>query len=114
MIRPIWKSGDKSDVKNYRPIAIINSIPKMFESIVCNKLRPVMSSFLSEAQHGFCPGRSTSTNLCLFSDYLFSALDKRLQVDTIYTDFAKAFDKVCHAILLRKLHDIGLTGVLFD
>ena len=114
LIRPIHKSGDKSNVANYRPIAILNSIPKLFEKIVCDKIKPIIDSGLSEAQRGFRPGRSTSTNLALFCDYLFSNLDKRRQVDVIYTDFAKAFDKVDHSILLRKLHGIGITGSLFD
>ena len=114
LVRPIYKSGDKADIKNYRPIAILNSIPKLFEKIVCDKLRPIFDSQLSNAQHGFRPGRSTSTNLALFSDYLFSNLDQRRQVDVIYTDFAKAFDKVDHSILLSKLHLFGISGALYN
>ena len=62
----IWKSALvplflSPVMRYYHPIIIINSMPKLFEKIVCNKLRPVFFSFLSEAQHGFYPGRSTST-----------------------------------------------------
>ena len=37
-ITPIFKSGDKHDISNYRPIAIIGSIAKIFDLIVTNKL----------------------------------------------------------------------------
>ena len=40
------------------------------------------------------------------------SLDKRIQVDVVYTDFEKAFDKVCHKLLLKKLSSFGLSDGL--
>ena len=39
-------------------------------------------------------------------------MDKRLQVDTTYTDFSKAFDRVHHPTLINKLHALGIHGTL--
>ena len=48
------------------------------------------------------------TNLSVFNDYVNNSIESKRQVDVIYTDFSKAFDKISHEILLRKLLILGL------
>jgi hypothetical protein len=62
------------------------------------------------AQHGFFKGRSTVTNLIEFTSYVLNCMENGVQVDAIYTDFSKAFDKVIHRLLLRKLAKLGFGG----
>ena len=112
LVRSIHKGGNKNNVKNFRPIALINTVPKLFEKLVTKKINILLDNKLTVLQHGFRPGKSTSTNLVIFNDYLFTHLDKNIQVDVIYTDFAKAFDRVNHSVLLSKLHKIGIHGKL--
>lgn len=54
------------------------------------------------------------TNLCLYTQFLSDALDGGLQVDAIYTDFLKAFDKIDHNILLIKLRAYGISGTKLE
>lgn len=110
MIIPIYKSGDKSLVFNYRAIAIINVISKVFEKIIYQKVVELTSHLISAKQHGFVRNRSTLTNLLNFTEFVYNALDSSLSVDVIYTDFTKAFDKVNHRILLSKLFKLGFSG----
>ncbi|MBV2145457.1 MAG: reverse transcriptase family protein, partial [Wolbachia endosymbiont of Pissodes strobi] len=63
-------------------------------------------------QHGFIGGRSTVTNLTVLSNYVLEALERRCQVDAIYTDFSKAFDRVNINILVQKLSALGIHGSL--
>lgn len=107
-ITPIFKTGDRSLVTNYRPISILSIIPKVFESLVCDFLTPRLDSLLIDQQFGFRPRKSTELNLLTHVDYLSDALESGLQVDTIYTDFSKAFDRVSHSVLLLKLKTMGL------
>lgn len=44
--------------------------------------------------------------------FISDALDKRLQVDVVYTDFSKAFDRVNHYILFMKLEAFGVLNKL--
>ena len=40
---PVFKSGDRSDMNNYRPISIISSVSKIFEKIVCDQFYEYLS-----------------------------------------------------------------------
>jgi len=112
---PIFKKGQRNDIKNHRPVAILSTPAKIFESILYNTIFRHVKSSITPFQHGFFPNRSINTNLLNFSDFCISSIDKGGQVDVIYTDFSKAFDKVNHLQLLIKLNNLGLsvTGIKF-
>lgn len=111
-ITPIFKKGDKSDVKNYRPICLLNSFSKIFERLVYNILLSSVENMIDVGQHGFIKDRSALTNLSLYTNFLARALDDGHEVHSIYTDFKKAFDTVNINILLKKLSDMGINGNL--
>ena len=58
---------------------------------------------LNQGQHGFVPGRSTQSQLLQHYCDIYEALAEGVRIDTVYLDFAKAFDKVNHKILLEKI-----------
>lgn len=107
-VLPVHKSGNKNNVCNYRPISKLTNVAKVFEHIVYDKLFFSLKRYISINQHGFMPGRSTTSNLAVFTQFCVSSFERGFQVDTIYTDFAKAFDRVPHNLLLLKLSKIGI------
>lgn len=111
-ITPIHKSGEKENVENYRPISILSALSKLFEKLVHGALYPLFHRLIIPEQHGFVKRRSTTTNLMVFTNFLFENMDRQVQVDAVYTDFRKAFDKVDHSILLEKLAFNGIRGNL--
>lgn len=112
IISPIHKSGDKSNIENYRPISIISAISKIFERAIHNHISIITKDLISIKQHGFRTGKSTLSNLLEYDDYLVNNMVKGSQVDTIFTDMSKAFDKVSHNILLKKLATFRLNKCL--
>ena len=68
------------------------------------------NNLFSVHQHGFMAGKSCVTQLLEFLEYLTEALDQGKDVDIIYLDFCKAFDKVPHKRLLKKMYNYGITG----
>ena len=113
-IVPIFKSGDKTNVKNYRPISILSVFGKILESLVYQNLFHYFKQMFNVHQHGFINGRSTCTNLVNFCEMLIDAVDKRNRVDVIYTDFSKAFDLVPTSVLLQKLSSYGVVNSLLN
>lgn len=112
-ISPIHKKGAKDKVENYRPISKLCLLAKILERIVYNQLYSCLLPCLNPHQHGFLKGRSTVSNLILFTDFISERMDKGFQVDAIYTDYSKAFDRIDHNILLKKLLNLGISGDLY-
>jgi len=106
-IIPLLKKGNKSDISNYRGIAKLSSIPKLFEKIITCQLQHHCRSIISPCQHGFTRCRSTSTNLLESTSLITTGFLTHHQTDVIYTDFSKAFDSVNHRILIYKLSLLG-------
>ena len=71
-----------------------------------------MYNVLVDNQHGFRAKRSTTTQLVLTIHDITKALEQGKSVHVAFLDFAKAFDKVPHERLLRKLESYGITGSL--
>jgi hypothetical protein len=109
-IIPVFKNGDRSIIDNYRPISILSNFSKIFEIVLYSYIYPYITNFISPQQHGFLKKRSTVTNLACFSQYVSESINQGSQVDTIYTDFAKAFDRVDHRLIISKLDMFGISN----
>ena len=85
---------------------------KILESVIKDEVVKHLDRFklIKDSQHGFTKGRSCLTNLLEFFEEVTSILDGGKPVDVIYLDFAKAFDKVPHRRLIRKLQSHGIQG----
>jgi len=104
-ITPVYKKDAKSNVSNYRPISLTCQLCKTFEAIVRDAIVNHLEehSLVNDTQHGFRKGGSCLSNLLQFLDRVTRCIDEDTCADTIYLDFAKAFDKVSHKRLLEKL-----------
>lgn len=111
---PLHKSGSILNVSNYRGIAKLSAIPKLFEKLVTDIVSYNVSPIIDSRQHGFRKGLSTVTNLLQFSSHVINGFISGMQTDVIYTDFSKAFDKVNHSLLIQKLNAVGFKGNIID
>lgn len=108
-VTPVPKEVKATDIAMFRPIAVLSVFGKIFEGVINGYIAPLISSRLSEEQHGFRRGRSTATNVGNFVDYTLIHMDQSRQVDAAYFDFQKAFDLVDNDILLSKLSAFGFS-----
>ena len=92
-ITAIYKKGLKSTLENYRPVSLTSVISKIMESIIWDAIVSHMMKhdIISDAQHGFVPGRNCLSQLLICREDWTSMLEKRKAFDVIYIDFSKAF-----------------------
>lgn len=113
-ITPIFKSGKKDQMNNYRPITVVNTLSKVLERVIKERLMSFIdeNSLLDQYQYGFVKSSSTLAATVDFISTISKALDEGKIVVVVFIDLKKAFDVVSHDLLLRKLQDLGL-GPLF-
>ena len=109
---PVFKKGDIFHVQNYGPISLLNIVAKIFEKCSYQSLHDHFAKFLTKPQHGFAKQRSVATSMLVFLNQIHDAVDKESSSGIIafYTSFSKAFDKVRHLELLKRLSQIGVEG----
>ena len=95
-IVPIFKQGDKRSPNNYRPVSIIAVIAKIFESLIKEEIEKhiIINQIIVKQQHGFCTGKSTSTNLIEFWEQITDAAENKSSMSIIYTDQGRTQDFV--------------------
>ena len=64
-VTAIYKKGPKNRPENYRPISLTSIICKLMETLIKDAVMKhvIENDLLSKCQHGFVPGRSTTTQL---------------------------------------------------
>ena len=113
---PIFKSGPKTDVSNYRPISLLATFSKIYEKLMHRRITEFMeaNSSIFDMQYGFRSGRSCEHALLKAQSVLLDSLGKNEVSLLLLIDFSKAFDMVDHTILLEKLAHYGIRGVAHD
>ena len=109
---PIFKTGSKDSMDNYRPISLLPTFSKILEKIMYNRLSTYLenNNLLSPQQFGFRKAHSTVHPLSLFINQISDALNKKNHAIAIFCDLKKAFDTVDHSILIKKLFNMGIRG----
>ena len=97
----------------YKSINIIKYYYYYYEKIVHSAIHSHVAPFLTDWQKGFVKSRSCATYQLVLTHHQWTkAVEDGLQVDVVFLDFAKAFVKVLHVILLQKLCNLGISEFL--
>lgn len=109
-VTPIPKIGrDFSILGNCRPISNLNSISKIFEKIIQQKLMKFMSNLdIFENQFGFLHGFNTIQPLAILQNQINSNLNKTNFTNIVSLDLKSAFDTVWHDAVIHKMLALGI------
>jgi len=89
---------------------------RAFEKIVKTQLVQYFeeNELFNDSQHGFRQSRSCLSQLLNFYDEILKQMEDGSQVDVLYIDYEKCFDKIDHRILLAKLQSLGVKGKAYE
>jgi hypothetical protein len=109
-VSPIFKSGDKHMVNNYRPVSVLPIIGIIIEKHVFNSFYEYLSEnhLITSSQSGFRPKHSCETALNWLVDRWLKNIDKGKLTGVLFIDLSKAFDTVNHNVLTHKLKSFGI------
>ena len=115
---PIPKKGNLADLKNWRPICLINAIVKLSNRIAFNRIRDAVEEVLRFNQYGFRSERSTAGAQACFSEMYAKAKRATAGVVFGFVDFSKAFPPISFASIkeaLRAFHiPPGVTNMILS
>ena len=113
-IVPIYKAKEKYLPGNYRPISLLNCFGKITEKLVHKRLYTYLNKYkiLYIHQYGFRTNHSTILALIELIDNIKDQMNSNKYAAGLYVDLKKAFDTVDHSILLAKLDNYGIRGVV--
>ena len=106
----LYKDGRKTDPGNYRGIALISCLGKLYLSMWARRITTHAEEELTENQGGFRPRRSTGYQTLLLHETLLRRHRAKIPTYLYFVDFRKAFDTVWHDGLWHRLCDMGVTG----
>ena len=106
------KSGPKTCKTSYRPISLLPTISKVFESVVHDRLikHCIENNVISEKQAAYLKGDSTISQLLYIVHNIRKNWTNKKMTHGLFLDVSAAFDKVWHDGLLAKLNQIGVEG----
>jgi hypothetical protein len=112
IVHPIFKSGDRLEIGNYRPISLVSAFSKILEKAFKNRLSNYVESqrLISDNQFGFRPGIGTDDAIRQLTGSIVENINQGKKTIAIFLDLAKAFDTISHKILLKRLRNMGITG----
>ena len=111
---PIPKSSkDPTSPSSWRPISILHPLSKCFEKCFANRLRRLLEhmNVFGDAQFGFREKRSTELAGLLITQQWTDILDCKVEIDAVFLDCTKAFDRVDHGVILAKLEQLRVPAV---
>ena len=113
LVSPVFKKGEHYEPINYRPVSLTSIPCKVMEHILVSNIMSHLEhqNILCKQQHGFRSGHSCETQLLEFIEDITKGLDEGKETDVIIMDFAKAFDRVNHSLLVHKLEYYGIKGM---
>ena len=104
----------RSGYLNYRPISLLCVLSKVLDRCVHTHCYQHLEPLIYNLQHGFMRGKSSTTQLLEVYNNILESVASGKEVDAIFLDLSKAFDKVPHDLLLNKLEKCGIRGPLLS
>ena len=105
----LFKKGDPQLPENYRPIAILPILYKLFSRMLCARIKEDIAQQQSVDQAAYVKGFSTEDHLLCTTILLEQCAEWNVPLWLGLVDFEKAFDTVEHDSLWKALEELGIS-----
>ena len=101
------KVGSPVNINDYRPITLLNCCLKILTKLLANRLQKVVLKIVHKNQYGFLKGRTIQDCLAWDFGYIYQCEASKKEIILLKLDFAKAFDTIDHAAMLKIMKSMG-------
>ncbi len=103
----LYKNGEKEDVKNWRPISLLNLDFKILAKCLANRLKKCMNKLVHPDQTCGIKGRTIFENIIVAQDAIFVSNKNNKPLAIISIDQTKAFDRLNRGFMFKVLKKFG-------
>ena len=107
IISLLFKKGDRTQLKTWRPVTLLNTDYKILTKALANRLQQVLPFIIHTDQTASIKGRTINDNTRLLHDVVAYVNEKEVPLALISVDQLKAFDRVSHDFLFKCLEHFG-------
>ena len=107
-VRSIFKKDDRTNIKNYRSVSLLNYFSKIYKNVWNEQLLHFVNHSLSDFMSVHGKGYSTDHVLIRLLKNWRKASDNNVFTGVDLIDRSKAIDCIPHDLLIAKLHAYGL------
>ena len=115
-VYPLFKSKDKGETNNYRPISLLLTLSKLLEKIVYGEVYHFLNDTnqIYNSQYGFRSGHNCENAIGELLSAVLKGFQSNKYTVGVFLDLSKAFDTLKHSILLEKLHYYGIQSTALN
>ena len=106
---PVLKKDDRLDERNYRPITLLSTVDKVYESMMSIQVNNHFDSELDPCLSAYRKKQSCETTLVRLTEDWKLAMDSKQFIEILSTDMSKAFDSLHPSLMINKLKAYGFS-----
>lgn len=97
------KKGSKTNLKNYRPIALLSQVYKVFSRVITTRITGRLDEHQPKEQAGFRVGFGTIDHILTLRQVIQKNFEYNKPLYLAFVDYEKAFDTVEHWAVMQSL-----------
>ena len=103
VVSPVFKKDCCLTKSNYRPITILPSLSKIFETLIHSRISRYFYDIFHEHVFAYRKNHGTDTALLSLTEQWRKELDQHIIIGIVSMDLSKAFDTLPHALITAKV-----------
>ena len=107
LITLIFKKGNADELKNWRPVTLLNCDYKIVATVLALRMQKIMPTIINETQVGYIKGRLGGFNVRIVQDMIDFMKEKSLEGAMVMVDFTKAFDVIDISFIMTCLEKLN-------